>query len=436
MIVEGAAIIEKKKIGLFCTKSLDPPRGGRESILINLLDNFHQSTSYEIVLLSFCGQTDRLKQKYNVIELSKPFRMFEFILNVLRGYPLQVALYNGRHLRKELQSIVDDQQLDIIITDMLRTSVLATHVNIPARILDMDDLISRRYRQSLSINDHQRTFGKLPFKLPGFVHSIMRRIIKPILWYEGWRMELYERRLPKQFNSTVLVSYLEADMLRQQIGSDGVVTIPNYIEFDATINAKSGADGNGEINNTNGRTIECDLLFFGNLSIPHNVDSANYIINYLYPQIKARHPSCTLRIVGWDVHQDIVDWIKSDTSIELFQDVGDISKHILSSRISFCPQRFGSGVKTKILESLYLGTPVVTTPIGAEGIPDAEAAMYIGQTDDELIDAVLSLLDEPQQAQAKVLRGSKIVRNHFSRGSVITKWTSLIEDALTSSNQI
>ncbi len=420
---------------MFCTKKLDPPRDGRANILIKLLDNFHQSPDHEIVLLSFCEQTEGIKQKYNVVELSHPFRLFDFILNVLKGYPLQVALYTGRHLKREIQSVVVERQLDIIITDMLRTSILATLVDVPARIMDMDDLLSRRYRQYLSIHEHQRLLGNLPIKLPAPIHSIIRRLIKPILWFEGRRMERYERKLPKQFNSTVLVSYLETEMLKQRIGTNGVVTIPNYIEFDSTNNAKSGAIGDGEIDQINGKAMECDLLFFGNLSIPHNVDSANYIINCLYPKIKERHPTCTLRIVGWEIHPEVVQWVQSDDSIELFQNVLDISRYIRSARISFCPQRFGSGVKTKILESLYLGTPVVTTPIGAEGIPDAAEVMYIGETEEEIIDKVLSLLEKPEQARDKIIKGRQIVRNHFNRGSVITKWTSLIEDALASAGK-
>lgn len=211
-----------------------------------------------------------------------------------------------------------------------------------------------------------------------------------------------------------------------------IVTIPNYIAFESPNTMVGVGNGDGQINNTNHRTIENDLLFFGNLSIPHNVDSANYIINYLYPKIKEKRPSCKLRIVGWDVHQDVVDWIQLDNSIELFQNVRDISKHILSTRISFCPQRFGSGVKTKILESLYLGIPVVTTPTGAEGIPNAEEIMYIGHSEEDLVETVLSLLDEPLQARDRVTRGSEIVRNHFNRDLVMTQWTRLIDNALAS----
>lgn len=417
---------------MFCTKRLDPPRDGRANMLIKLLDNFHESPNYEIVLLSFCAQTERLKQNYNVIELSKPFRAFDFILNILRGYPLQVALYTGRHLKNEIQSIVVEQQLDIIVTDMLRTSMLATLIDIPARIMDMDDLLSRRYRQYLKMPERHKLLGNLPFRLPKPIYSIIRRTIKPILWFEGWQMERYEHKLPKKFNSTVLVSYLETDILKRRIGTNGIVTIPNYIEFESPNTMVGVGNGDGQINNTNHRTIESDLLFFGNLSIPHNVDSANYIINYLYPKIKEKRPSCKLRIVGWDVHQDVVDWIQLDNSIELFQNVRDISKHILSTRISFCPQRFGSGVKTKILESLYLGIPVVTTPTGAEGIPNAEEIMYIGHSEEDLVETVLSLLDEPLQARDRVARGSEIVRNHFNRDLVMTQWTRLIDNALAS----
>jgi len=60
-------------------------------------------------------------------------------------------------------------------------------------------------------------------------------------------------------------------------------------------------------------------------------------------------------------------------------------------KIVVAPLTFGAGIKGKIIESVAHGVPVVTTPIGAEGIEDAHKIMLIRNNEEEFANAVFSL---------------------------------------------
>jgi glycosyltransferase involved in cell wall biosynthesis len=80
------------------------------------------------------------------------------------------------------------------------------------------------------------------------------------------------------------------------------------------------------------------------------------------------------------------------------------------------PLRFGAGVKGKVLEAIRYGVPLITTSIGAEGIPDASDVMRIADEPETFAEAVIDELRNSPQPQN--IREQWIER-HFGRKAVI-----------------
>jgi glycosyltransferase involved in cell wall biosynthesis len=55
------------------------------------------------------------------------------------------------------------------------------------------------------------------------------------------------------------------------------------------------------------------------------------------------------------------------------------------------PLRFGAGVKGKVLEALQHGLPLVTTSVGAEGLPEADAVFNVCDTAEEFAAALVEI---------------------------------------------
>jgi glycosyltransferase involved in cell wall biosynthesis len=96
--------------------------------------------------------------------------------------------------------------------------------------------------------------------------------------------------------------------------------------------------------------------------------------------------------------------------------VDDVTPFYHSARVVVAPLRFGSGIKTKVLEAMAFGRPVVTTTIGVEGIEISPGENILVQdSPDGFAEAVSLLLGHPEQARALGLAGRAVVERFYSK---------------------
>jgi len=110
------------------------------------------------------------------------------------------------------------------------------------------------------------------------------------------------------------------------------------------------------------------LLFVGTLTWEANVDGLLWFLDEIYPHVLKSHPNLRFYIVGKNPDQRLVSKTKKYDSIELTGFVEDLEPYFKKARIFVIPLRFGSGIKVKLLNAMYRGIPIVTTPIGTEGL--------------------------------------------------------------------
>ena len=91
-----------------------------------------------------------------------------------------------------------------------------------------------------------------------------------------------------------------------------------------------------------------------------------------------------------------------------------------TTAVVVAPLRFGAGIKGKILEGLRFGVPIVTTPAGAEGMPNSSDFLTIRDSADEFATGIVELLRSPTQRQRLVLNGIEFLQKYYSY-SVVTR---------------
>ncbi|MBN2298378.1 MAG: glycosyltransferase, partial [Deltaproteobacteria bacterium] len=109
-----------------------------------------------------------------------------------------------------------------------------------------------------------------------------------------------------------------------------------------------------------------DLLFVGNFQHKPNVDAVVYFCRQIFPLITEELPDVKLYVVGNKPPAAITSLAADNVIITGY--VEDLSPHLMQARVSVNPLTYGAGMKGKIGEALSWGLPVVTTPIGAEGM--------------------------------------------------------------------
>lgn len=113
---------------------------------------------------------------------------------------------------------------------------------------------------------------------------------------------------------------------------------------------------------------DAGLVFVGNYRHYPNVDAVLFFHEKVWPRLKAVHPGLTFTVVGQAPPPEITR-LGADGSIVVTGTVDDVVPYLRRSRVFLCPVRLGGGFRGKILEAMAVGRPVVSTSLGAEGIP-------------------------------------------------------------------
>jgi GT2 family glycosyltransferase len=108
------------------------------------------------------------------------------------------------------------------------------------------------------------------------------------------------------------------------------------------------------------------LMFIGGFAHPPNVDAMVHFVHETLPLVRREAGPVRLTIVGSRPTQSVLA-LESE-AVEVIGYVPDPAPYYLRSRVFVAPLRFGAGMKGKIGEALSHGVPVVTTPVGAEGL--------------------------------------------------------------------
>lgn len=160
---------------------------------------------------------------------------------------------------------------------------------------------------------------------------------------------------------------------------------------------------------------EKSLLYVGSLGWEANVDGLIWYLEEGWEATRQRHPDLKLYIVGKQPDQRIVDLAAKTQGVILTGFVENLEDYYGKCRIFITPLRFGSGVKLKVMNAMFRGLPVVTTPIGSEGMP-VENGVHLYHTQDmgEFVDCIDDLLVNRETWERMRTESRNITRKQFS----------------------
>lgn len=157
------------------------------------------------------------------------------------------------------------------------------------------------------------------------------------------------------------------------------------------------------------------IAFVGGFNHPPNADAVLWFAGEVWPLIIDRKPDARLTIIGPNAPA-AVEALGQDPRIDVLGWVPDLQPYLDRARLSIAPLRYGAGVKGKVVSSLAAGLPVVTTPIGAEGMGLVSGAeVEIAGDPAAMADAVLRLLEDDAHWQRLSRGGLDFVDRNYSR---------------------
>ncbi len=150
------------------------------------------------------------------------------------------------------------------------------------------------------------------------------------------------------------------------------------------------------------------VVFSGNLEYHPNAGAIRYFYDRIWPLLRERLPDVEWHIVGKNpraLPQRVVD----DPRVRVIGAVEDAVKAIACCRCAVVPLLAGSGTRIKIIEAWAAGVPVVSTTVGAEGLPCTPGEhLLIADLPADFVRAVTSVLEFPELGAALGRNGREL----------------------------
>lgn len=170
-------------------------------------------------------------------------------------------------------------------------------------------------------------------------------------------------------------------------------------------------------------------VFVGTMSYEPNADAAVRFSRSVWPLVTARCPDARLEIIGRDPLPQVQGLRVAGVTVR--GEVDDVVESCRGARMGIVPLYAGSGIKTKTLELMSQGLPVVATRLGAEGISaTADDGLLVADDDDSLAEGIVRLMADRDLASRLGGRAREFIRNHYSWDRATESYERLLEDVL------
>jgi len=362
---------------------------------------FHQikqlSKHHEIIL---CALNDGVLHEDAIPVLKKyvkaihiiPIPKFSIALNLIRtlfsGKPLQVGYFYNTSSAARIHRLIAEYKPDHIFCQLIRVAEYVKGINIP-KTLDYQDVFSKGVARRLSTS---------PFYL------------KPFLKIEYNRLLQYEHDAFDEFDNKIIISAPDRDLIPHP-DREKIVVVANGVDTDFF------------------RPVEkeksYDLVFTGNMGYPPNINSAEFLVNEILPEILPHKPDLRLLIAGANPHLRVM--VLKSAQVDVSGWVPDMRECYAGAKIFIAPMQIGTGLQNKLLEAMAMQVPCITSPLAFQALNARDGEdILVAQTPKEYAAHILTLLNNPAQAQKIALKGYNLVHQNFNWEKETNKIDKLI----------
>jgi glycosyltransferase involved in cell wall biosynthesis len=158
-----------------------------------------------------------------------------------------------------------------------------------------------------------------------------------------------------------------------------------------------------------------------------NEDAVFYFAKRILPLIQQKIPETTLRVVGRRPSEHLRALGTRDGSVKVTGQVEDVRPHVQDASVYVVPLRVGGGTRLKIFEAMAMGKAVVSTSVGAEGLPVQHAKNIVIADDPEgFAREVVSLLHNDERRNDLGRAARELVEQHYSWACVAARFEHVL----------
>jgi sugar transferase (PEP-CTERM/EpsH1 system associated) len=311
--------------------------------------------------------------------------------NLFSPLPYAIARYRSAEMQRQIEQLA--AEADLIVCDFLAPSV-----NVP-RVLQKPTVLFQHNVEAM-IWERHAAVARNPVR-----RAYMREQCR--------RMHRFEAQQCDRFDHVVAVSEVDATEMRVRYRARPVSHIATGVDLDYFIPSATGWSSNNA------------LVFVGSMDWMPNDDGILWFAADVFPHVRAMIPDATLNVVGRSPSAAMRQLASRVPGITVTGAVPDVRPHMIAAAVSIVPLRIGGGTRLKIYEAMAMGLPIVSTSIGAEGLPIAHGEHLLVADDARAQSAaVVQLLGDRTLARRLALNALSFVRENCSWDAVAEQFMS------------
>jgi sugar transferase (PEP-CTERM/EpsH1 system associated) len=258
--------------------------------------------------------------------------------HVLQPLPYAVGKYRSDAYASTVGRLLASGRYDLVVADFLPPVA-----NLPARVSIPSVLFTHNVEAEIW-RRHVETATN------GFSRALLRQ--------QWQRMVRFERDALSRFDLVLAVS--DADRQTFARLYPGAARRPVHV-------VQTGVD-TGYFTPMPGTERRAHLVFTGSMDWLPNEDGMLYFVRDILPLIREQEPGTTVSIIGRSP-TPAVKKLGETAGVEVTGRVDDVRPHVAAGDVYIVPLRIGGGTRLKIFEAMSMAKAVVSTAIGAEGLP-------------------------------------------------------------------
>jgi sugar transferase (PEP-CTERM/EpsH1 system associated) len=321
-------------------------------------------------------------------------------MHLVDPLPYAVAKYRSREMKRRLRALLEEEAFDLIVCDFLVPAV-----NLPERLPCPAVIFTHNVESEIWRRHAETKNGAVPRWLYRTQYERMRR-------YEGATLARFDGVLAVSDADRRTFEACYPGAIRQPIHVVPTGVDTDYFAPDRPLDADSGPPR---------------LIFTGSMDWLPNEDAMLFFCRDILPLIRVAEPDVTISIVG-RAPTPAVARLASEAGIRVTGRVDDVRPYMKEAAVYIVPLRIGGGTRLKIFEAMSMGKAVVSTRVGAEGLP-VEDGKNLLLADDPKVFAltVIDLLRDRERRARLETAARALVLERYDWSAV----AGSLEDALT-----